>query len=236
MPSSEQAAGYRVIGKGAHCPIPPLVMALMALAIVMATIATTAMGDVATGFHGRMQVKNGSVCSCMRKLIAKYLACHPASCICKFRKVLHPVLPLDTACCKCCTAMEPATHHLIHNSGTRVKVSEDGDLELHPPLGGTIFVNHTDLLVTLATLREELDLVKQENKVTRLELALITAQLSNTTQALAAFTGMQFANETGMRDPDQNRRGRQYCVPILFCMVCDDTLHMGCLPANNHKQ
>ena len=65
--------------------------------------------------------------------------------------------------------------------GKRTQVTEAGDLELHVPLGGTILVNHTDLLVTLATLRQELDLVKQENKA---QLDLMTGENSATRQEL----------------------------------------------------
>jgi len=100
--------------------------------------------------------------------------------------------------------------------GANAQVTGGGDLELHAPLGGTILVNHTDLLVTLATLRQELDLVKQEhnallalvteenkallalvteeNNATRRELEHVTAQLNSTIQALTPSAGMNFVD------------------------------------------
>ena len=89
--------------------------------------------------------------------------------------------------------------------GANAQVTGGGDLELHAPLGGTILVNQTDLLVTLATLRQELDLVKQEhnallalvteeNNATRRELEHVTAQLNSTIQALTPSAGMNFVD------------------------------------------
>lgn len=98
-------------------------------------------------------------------------------------------------------------------------MTEGGDLELQPPLGGTIIVNHTNLLVTLTTLRQELDLVKLEHRATRQELDHVTAQLNITTQALAVSTGMDVADEISLNTKNGRSQVRLFLLLITWFVL-----------------